>query len=52
MLRHPLPIQPAPPVPEAEHRERLARARQAFAGAKLDALVSVDPGTSQSLSRI
>ncbi|RWE91268.1 MAG: hypothetical protein EOS81_22135 [Mesorhizobium sp.] len=43
MLRYPLPTQPAPPFPEAEDRERLARARQAFAEAKLDALVCVAP---------
>lgn len=43
MSRHSLPIQPDPAFPEAEHRERLARARQALAEAKLDAVVCVAP---------
>ena len=46
MARHtppPVTIQPDPAFPEAEHRERLARARFAMAQAGLDAVVCVAP---------
>uniref|UniRef100_UPI0009BF78D7 M24 family metallopeptidase n=1 Tax=Ensifer aridi TaxID=1708715 RepID=UPI0009BF78D7 len=43
MSHHAFPIQPDPAFPEAEHRERLARAREALAEAKLDAVVCVAP---------
>ena len=46
MARHappPITIQPDPAFPEAEHRERLARARFAIGQAGLDAVVCVAP---------
>ncbi|MHB1220072.1 MAG: M24 family metallopeptidase [Alphaproteobacteria bacterium] len=46
MTRHappPVTIQPDPAFPEAEHRERLARARFAIGQAGLDAVVCVSP---------
>lgn len=46
MSRHappPVTVQPDPAFPEAEHRERLARARFAIAQSQLDAVVCVAP---------